>query len=197
MKMPAKGRSPTTRHVSWTHRVDVYRLRDRISLDPGIHIKYAKTSKQIADIRSKDSFHRERWSQLTHLFHLVTPHVRSCSHFSFCFASVQNDRISHRKRHSQTEALAQFFSLHESGNKNNKADYVAGVEQSFQTTKAGGFLHATTKQASKLCCKHGEAIPLQNTAGATPYPSDARQTCHSQKARSRRPTPRCSTNFSS
>ena len=91
IKMVIKGWSPTMRHVAWTRRVDLDWLFDRINLDSGIQIKSVNTSKQIADILTKASFSRERWSQLTQLFYLVTPHVHSCSHFAFfrpCKATI-------------------------------------------------------------------------------------------------------------
>ena len=42
IKMIEKGRSPTLRHVSRTHRGDLEWLVDRINLDPGIQIKYVQ-----------------------------------------------------------------------------------------------------------------------------------------------------------
>ena len=45
IKMIIKGRSPTMRHVSRTHRVALDRLFDRIDLDPKIHIKFIDTKK--------------------------------------------------------------------------------------------------------------------------------------------------------
>ena len=53
IKMIIKGRSPTMRHVSWTHRVALDRLFDRINLDPKIRIKYIDTKNQLADILTK------------------------------------------------------------------------------------------------------------------------------------------------
>ena len=43
IKMIIKGRSPTMRHVSRTHRVALDWLFDRINLDPKIQIKYVYT----------------------------------------------------------------------------------------------------------------------------------------------------------
>ena len=40
IKMIMKGRSPTMRHVSRTHRVALDWLFDRVNLDPKIQIKY-------------------------------------------------------------------------------------------------------------------------------------------------------------
>ena len=50
IKMIIKGRSPTMRHVSRTHRVALDWLFDRINLDPKIQIKYIDTKNQLADI---------------------------------------------------------------------------------------------------------------------------------------------------
>ena len=50
IKMIIKGRSPTMRHVSRTHRVALDWLFDRINLDPQIQIKYIDTKNQLADI---------------------------------------------------------------------------------------------------------------------------------------------------
>ena len=57
IKMIIKGRSPTMRHVSRTHRVALDWLFDRINLDPKIQIKYIDTKNQLADILTKGKFH--------------------------------------------------------------------------------------------------------------------------------------------
>ena len=49
IKMIIKGRSPTMRHVSRTHRVALDWLFDRINLDSKIQIKYIDTKNQLAD----------------------------------------------------------------------------------------------------------------------------------------------------
>ena len=53
IKMIIKGRSPTMRHVSKTHRVALDWLFDRINLDTKIQIKYIDTKNQLADILTK------------------------------------------------------------------------------------------------------------------------------------------------
>ena len=55
IKMIMKGRSPTMRHVSRTHRVALDWLFDRINLDPKIQIKYIDTKNQLADILTKET----------------------------------------------------------------------------------------------------------------------------------------------
>ena len=62
IKMIIKGRSPTMRHVSRTHRVALDWLFDRIDLDPKIQIKYIDTKNQLADILTKGNFTRDEWN---------------------------------------------------------------------------------------------------------------------------------------
>ena len=74
IKMIIKGRSPTMRHVSRTHRVALDWLFDRINLDPKIQIKYIDTKNQLADILTKGNLKRDEWSHFLSLFNI--------SHFS-------------------------------------------------------------------------------------------------------------------
>ena len=74
IKMVIKGRSPTMRHVSRTHRVALDWLLDRINLDPKIQIKYIDTKNQLADILTEGNFTRDEWNHLLTLFNI--------SHFS-------------------------------------------------------------------------------------------------------------------
>ena len=53
-KMIIKGRSPTMRHVSRTHRVALDWLFDRIHLDSIIQIRYIDTKHQLADILTRN-----------------------------------------------------------------------------------------------------------------------------------------------
>ena len=74
IKMIMKGRSPTMRHVSRTHRVALDWLFDRINLDSKIQIKYIDTKNQLADILTKGNFTRDEWNHWLSLFNI--------SHFS-------------------------------------------------------------------------------------------------------------------
>ena len=56
IKMIIKGRRPTMRHVSRTHRVALDWLFDRINLDSKIQIKYIDTKNHLADILTKGNF---------------------------------------------------------------------------------------------------------------------------------------------
>ena len=82
IKMIMKGRSPTMRHVSRTHKVALDWLFDRINLDPRIQIKYIDTKNQLADILTKGNFTRDEWNHLLTLFNI--------SHFSStaCIAAM-------------------------------------------------------------------------------------------------------------
>ena len=75
IKMIMKGRSPTMRHFSRTHRVALDWLFDRINLDRKIQINYIDTKNQLADILTKGNFTRDEWNHLLCLFNI--------SHFSF------------------------------------------------------------------------------------------------------------------
>ena len=80
IKMIIKGRSPTMRHVSRTHRVALDWLFDRINLDSKIQIKHIDTKNQLADILSKRNFTRDEWNHLLSLFNI--------SHFSSTICSA-------------------------------------------------------------------------------------------------------------
>ena len=71
IKIIIKGRSPTMRHVSRTHRVALDRLFDRINLDPKVQIKNVDTKKQIEDILTKGSFTRDEWNNLLRLVNII------------------------------------------------------------------------------------------------------------------------------
>ena len=88
IKMIIKGRSPTIRHVSRTHRVALDSLFDRINLDPKIQIKYIDTKNQLAGILTKGNFTRDEWNHLLNLFNI--------SHFS---STVCSETMAKRSQH--------------------------------------------------------------------------------------------------
>ena len=67
IKIIIKGRSPTMRHVSRTHRVALDSLFDRINLDSKIQIRYIDTKHQFADMLTKGNVTRDEWNNLLHL----------------------------------------------------------------------------------------------------------------------------------
>ena len=92
IKMIIKGRSPTMRHVSRTHRVALDRLFDRINLDSKIQIKYIDTKNQLADILTKGNLTRDEWNHLLCLFNI--------SHFSSTDCS---ETMAKRSQHDSGE----------------------------------------------------------------------------------------------
>ena len=80
IKMIIKGRSPTMRHVSRTHRVALDWLFDRINLDTKIQIKYIDTKNRFTDILTKGNFTRDEWNHVLCLFNI--------SHFSSTVCSA-------------------------------------------------------------------------------------------------------------
>ena len=92
IKMIIKGRSPTMRHVSRTHRVALDWLFGRINLDSKIQIKYIDTKNQLADILTNGNFTRDEWNHLLRLFNV--------SHFS---CTVCSDTMAKRSQHDSGE----------------------------------------------------------------------------------------------
>ena len=80
IKMIIKGRCPTMRHESRTHRVALDWLIDRINLDPKIQVEYVDTRNQLANMLTIRAFIRDEWHHLLQLFNIVTKSVFSCIH---------------------------------------------------------------------------------------------------------------------
>ena len=86
INMVIEGRSPTTRHVSRTHRVALDWLFDRINAGSKIQIRCIDTKHQLADILTKGNFTRDEWNNLLHLFNI--------SHFSSTCCAQNSSLIS-------------------------------------------------------------------------------------------------------
>ena len=86
IEMIIKGRSPTVRHVSRTHRVALDWLFDRFNLDSKIQIRYIDTRHQLADILTKGNSTRDEWNNLLHVFNI--------SHFSSTCCAKKSSLIS-------------------------------------------------------------------------------------------------------
>ena len=75
--MCIKGRSPSMRHVSRTHRIDLDWLWERMRTDLGVFIKYVGTKEQIVDMFTKGAFTSEAWLRLCKL-----AQIGDVSHFN-------------------------------------------------------------------------------------------------------------------
>ena len=107
IKMIIKGRSPTMRHVSRTHRVAFDWLFDRINLDSKIQIKYIDTKNQLADILTKGNFTRDEWNHLLNLFNISNFSSTACT---AAMGEANSTRIRRRTCHSQIEICDEFNS---------------------------------------------------------------------------------------
>ena len=101
IKMIIKGRSPTMRHVSRTHRVTLDWLFDRINLDPKIQIKYIDTKNQLADILTKRNFTRDEWNHLLCLFNI--------SHFSSTVTKRSQHNSGEERVTAKSRHMMSFF----------------------------------------------------------------------------------------
>ena len=102
IKMIIKGRSPTMRHVSRTHRVALGWLFDRTHSEPKIGTKYVDTKNQLADMLTKESFTRNEWNHLLRLFNIMSFSMFSCSHFSNFLSDPIGKQSAMSKRGQET-----------------------------------------------------------------------------------------------
>ena len=87
INMMIKGRSPTMRHVSRTHRVALDWSFDRINLGPKIQIKYIDTKNPTRRHANQGNFTRDEWNHLLCLFNI--------SHFSSTDCSEVVNNCAH------------------------------------------------------------------------------------------------------
>ena len=98
IKTITKGRSPTMRHVSRTHRVALDWLFDRINLDPKIQIRYIDSKRQLADMLTKGNFTRDEWNSLLHLINISHFSSLCCAqNFSLTSCSTMAKRMQDQK----------------------------------------------------------------------------------------------------
>ena len=86
IKRIIKGRNPTMRHVSRTHRVALDWVFDKMNLESEIQIRYIDTKHQLADMLTKGNFTRDDWNNLLHWFNI--------SHFSSTCCAKNSSLIS-------------------------------------------------------------------------------------------------------
>ena len=106
IKMIIKGRSPTLRHVSRTHRVALDWLFDRINLDSKIQIKYIDTKNQLADIGTKGSFTRDEWN---HLLCLLKKKPFQSYSLLCCNGEAISTRFRRRTSHSKIKTYDESY----------------------------------------------------------------------------------------
>ena len=141
MKMTIKGRSPTMRHVSRTHRVALDWLFDRINLDSKIQIRYIDTKHQLADTR-------DEWNNLLHLLNISHFSSTCCaknSSFVSCtktMAKRMQEQEGEERIVATSKSTAVNLSLHVSASSSSAKSPIA--------SKSPGILIATRKPESRM-----------------------------------------------
>ena len=100
IKIISKGRSPTMRRVSRTHRVALDWLFDRINHDSKIQLRYIDTKHQLVDILTKGNFTRDEWNKLLQLFNISQLSSTCCTKNSNLIgcAKTMGKRMQEQKR---------------------------------------------------------------------------------------------------
>ena len=101
IKMIIKGRGPTARHVSRTHRVALDWF-----FDPKIQIKYVDAKNQLADMLTKGSFARDERCNLLRLFNIMKCSMFSRSHFRSVEKATTMSKRSQERKTEEKPAVA-------------------------------------------------------------------------------------------
>ena len=143
--MIIKGRSPTMRHVSRTHRVALDWLFDRFNLDLKIQIRYIDTKHQLADMMTKGNFTRDEWNNLLHLLNVSHFSSTCCTkNFSLISCStvakgIQNEteegRVVSKSRPAVMKISSYFIATSSSGASSPIASKKFGDADSFGETR--------------------------------------------------------------
>ena len=198
IKMIMKGRSPTMRHVSRTHRIALDWLFDRINLDPKIQIKYIDTKNQLADILTKGNFTRDEWNHLLTLFNIS--HFSSTSCIAAMAKRAQQDsgeervtaKITTYDEFDREDAFVRvFFSFSKPGEvlawtsrSNYSQDY--GPSWSSQVWKSGNGEHDRSGQPDKNSWDSLERVDPhrgEHLLGRTAHSARNEETIHDRTGR--------------
>ena len=73
LKVILKGRCPTLKQISRTHKINLDWLFERIREDPSAFGRYIHTKLQLADMLTKGNFTTEQWHFLCSMVRLGPP----------------------------------------------------------------------------------------------------------------------------
>ena len=147
IKMIIKGRSPTMRHVSRTHRVALDCLFDRINLGSKIQIRYIDTKHQLADILTKVNFTRDEWNNLRHLFHISHFSSICCAKNSSLMSCPKTMAKRMQEQKGQESSVAKSKST--ATNLSSTVPTSSSSAKSLIASKSPGMLIATGKPESR------------------------------------------------
>ena len=173
IKMIIKGRSPTMRHVSRTHRVALDWLFDRINLDSKIQIKYIDTKNQLADILTKGNFTRDEWNHLLDLFNICHFSSTACTAAMAKRAQQESgeERVTAKSRPTMN-LTARMPSVVSSSTSSNPARTWHGYQdpgKSVAVDDRSGKLEKTFWDAMQQVRPHHEELLLDGNARSVRY----------------------------
>ena len=147
IQMILKGRSPTMRHVSRTHRVALDWLFDRINLDSKIQNRCIDTKHELADILTKGNFTRDELNNLLHLFNISHFSSICCAkNYSLtCCTKTMAKKMQEQKRRrsvAKSKSTAMNLSSHVPTSSSSAKSLIA--------SKSPGILTATGKLDSRM-----------------------------------------------
>ena len=148
IKMIIKGRSPTMRHVSRTHRVALDWLFDRINLDSKIPIGHIDTKNQLADILTKGNFTRDEWNNLLHLFNISHFSSTCCTKNSSLISCTKTMAKRMQEQKGQERSVAKSKST--AMNLSSHVPTGSSSAKSLIASKSPGKLTATRKPESRM-----------------------------------------------
>ena len=148
IKMIIKGRSPTMRHVSRTHRVALDWLFDKIKNDSQIQIRYIDTKHQLADILTECDFTRDEWNNLLHLFNISHFSPTCCAKKSSLIscANTMAKRMQERKEEERSVAKSKSTAM----NLSSHVPTSSSSAKSLIASKSLGTLIPTGKPESRM-----------------------------------------------
>ena len=148
IKMMIKGRSPSMRHVSRTHRVALDWLFDRIDFDSKNQIRYIDTKHQLADMLTKGNFTRDDWNNLLHLLNISHFNSTCCSKDSSLISCTKTmaQRMQEQKGEERSVAKSKSTAM----NLSSHVPTSSSSAKSPMASKGPRILTATGKPESKM-----------------------------------------------
>ena len=163
IQMITKGRSPTKRRVSRTHRVARDWLFERINWDRKIQIKYIDTKHQQADIWTEGNFTRDKWNNLLNLCNISHFSSLCCAqNFSFtrCLMTMAT-RMQEQKEEDRVAAKSMPTAI----NLTSTASTSSSSVNHPITSKSPGILRAFTRKPDARARRHSKPDAASSSQG--------------------------------
>ena len=170
IKMIIKGRNPTMRHISRTHRVSLDWLFDRINFEPKIQIKNVETKKPIRRHTDQGKFHTW-WMESSFVFVQHYP----CQFYQLFWGDVKKNRKRCRWRTSHSK-IAQLKERQKWSHEKPKLDnarklrgiyFIDPEDKEFKETIKNARKKLETPMAPAMPCKTRQKCKHGETRGKT------------------------------